>query len=310
MKVEILQVAGFRPAVQALRLPLDSGGKSDTDLADPDETSIGSADLKLSSKLIRMGSGHRKFIRLVDAWLKITAPRYWWAEFDTYRYGVDKVSGSTMHTLLSKPITMDLFACGVADHIPLDTLKKLEDLRTAEGIPANCRLYQMKKILPESFLQTRIVKCSYEALRKMYQERKDHRLPEWRIFCSALHDLPHSDFITYPELSTLDGYAEAAMRTCSICHDDKSKLMHGVFGLNSEAGEVAGILQKTYQGHELDPRHMIRELGDTLWMQAEACDALGVKLSAVALQNIEKLEARYPHGFDPERSLHRAEGDI
>jgi NTP pyrophosphatase (non-canonical NTP hydrolase) len=83
-----------------------------------------------------------------------------------------------------------------------------------------------------------------------------------------------------------------------------------VFGLNSEAGEVAGILQKEYQGHEIDPEHLKKELGDCLWMIAEACDALDISMSEVAQMNIDKLKARYPEGFEVERSLNRAEGDV
>lgn len=106
-------------------------------------------------------------------------------------------------------------------------------------------------------------------------------------------------------------YQKLAMRTCSIPYDKpKDKLYHAVFGLTSEAGEVAGILQKIYQGHDMDPVHMIKELGDCLWMIAEACDAIGTNVDVVMEMNINKLKARYPEGFDAERSLHRAEGDI
>lgn len=93
-------------------------------------------------------------------------------------------------------------------------------------------------------------------------------------------------------------------------------LYHAIFGLTSEAGEAAGILQKTFQGHPepLDDaaakEHMLKELGDCLWMISEAAWALGVNLEQVMTMNMDKLRARYPEGFDPERSLHRAEGDI
>lgn len=106
-------------------------------------------------------------------------------------------------------------------------------------------------------------------------------------------------------------YQKLAMRTCSIPYDKpKDRLYHAVFGLTSEAGEVAGILQKTYQGHDMDGQHLTKELGDCLWMIAEACEALNTTMEAVMELNIEKLKARYPEGFDPEKSLHRAEGDV
>ncbi len=115
---------------------------------------------------------------------------------------------------------------------------------------------------------------------------------------------------------TLDQYQTVAMRTMNLERPKDETLRHAVFGLTSEAGEVAGILQKVYQGHssplenEEVKEHMIKELGDCLWMIAEAAEALEVSLSAVAQKNIQKLQARYPEGFDPEKSLHRQEGDV
>lgn len=108
-----------------------------------------------------------------------------------------------------------------------------------------------------------------------------------------------------------DRYRLDAMRTCSIPYEDTGAMMsHAVLGLCSEAGEVAGIFQKSYQGHEIDPEHLKMELGDCLWMIAEACTAAGFSMDDVMQTNIEKLQKRYPEGFDSEHSLHRAEGDI
>ena len=101
------------------------------------------------------------------------------------------------------------------------------------------------------------------------------------------------------------------MSTCSIPYDNKEgRLHHSVFGLTSEAGEFAGILQKVYQGHEFDKDHIKKELGDCLWMIAEACEALDLDMDDVMQTNIDKLKARYPEGFSADRSLHRKEGDI
>ena len=106
-------------------------------------------------------------------------------------------------------------------------------------------------------------------------------------------------------------YQKLAMRTCSILYENKEgRLHHAVFGLTSEAGEVAGILQKVYQGHEFDKEHIKKELGDCLWMIAEACEALDLDMDDVMQTNIDKLKARYPEGFSADRSLHRKEGDI
>lgn len=108
----------------------------------------------------------------------------------------------------------------------------------------------------------------------------------------------------------LDEYQVFAARTINDKLDDSSKLFHAVFGLTSESGEVSGIMQKVYQGHDLDKEHIEKELGDCLWMIAEACTALNIKLSDVAWMNIDKLRRRYPEGFDAWHSLHRKDGDI
>lgn len=106
-------------------------------------------------------------------------------------------------------------------------------------------------------------------------------------------------------------YQNLAMRTAAIPEENTDdRMKHGAFGLASEAGEVCGILQKVYQGHELDNTHMAKELSDCLWMIAEICSAIGITMDEVMQMNIDKLKARYPQGFEAEKSLHRAEGDI
>lgn len=115
---------------------------------------------------------------------------------------------------------------------------------------------------------------------------------------------------------TPNEYQKLAMRTCNIPYARgrggkiRAMLYHAIFGLNSEAGEVAGILQKEYQGHELNEEHLKKELGDCCWMIAEACTALGFELEDVMQTNIDKLKKRFPDGFDVEKDLHRAAGDI
>lgn len=106
-------------------------------------------------------------------------------------------------------------------------------------------------------------------------------------------------------------YQDIAIKTCNIPYESKyDMLRHAVFGLNSEAGEVAGILQKTYQGHMFDKNHLKIELGDCLWMIAEACYAAGFNMDEVMQANIDKLKSRYPEGFNFERSIHRRDGDV
>ena len=109
---------------------------------------------------------------------------------------------------------------------------------------------------------------------------------------------------------TFDEYQEKARRTQSPGMPNSDRLFHAIFGLASEAGEAAGLMQKRYQGHDLDKNHMVRELGDCMWFIAEACDAIGVTMEQVGKANILKLIVRYPDGFEPEKSLHRKKGDI
>ena len=110
---------------------------------------------------------------------------------------------------------------------------------------------------------------------------------------------------------TVNEYQKLAMRTCGIPYDKREDMLrHAVFGLTSEAGEVAGIIQKEYQGHEFNKEHMKKELGDCLWMIAEACTALELDLEDVMQTNIDKLKVRFPEGFSTEKSLNRKEGDI
>lgn len=109
----------------------------------------------------------------------------------------------------------------------------------------------------------------------------------------------------------INEYQRLAMRTSSCSMEDVGAMLnHAVFGLNAEAGEVASVLQKAYQGHDVDPDHLKKELGDCCWMIAEACTALGYDLEDVMETNINKLKKRFPNGFDAWRDQHRDKDDI
>ena len=211
MKIATLEVGGFHPAMIAMRLPMKSGDKSDSryEYSDSDVDGdwgecwyeIGPKDHELSMKLIKAGSDHRKHIRLIDVWVEIQAPLYFHKQLDTYRFGVDKVSESTMHTLMKKPLSLSDFELPERDdpnaeyyfnHEIYDHLQELETLRLTgdfEGLNA---------MLPQSYLQTRIMKFSYEALRNIYHARKNHKLKQWHVFCDWIETLPYSEFITEP----------------------------------------------------------------------------------------------------------------
>ena len=108
----------------------------------------------------------------------------------------------------------------------------------------------------------------------------------------------------------LSRYQKLAARTMNPELDGSDTLQHALYTLAAETGEIHGLFQKEKQGHELEREHLIKEIGDAMWALAELCTVCDLDMSSVAETNIEKLEARYPNGFEPERSLHRADGDI
>ena len=109
---------------------------------------------------------------------------------------------------------------------------------------------------------------------------------------------------------TLNDYQQLARRTMNLQLNVGSTVLHALHGMASEVGEIHGIYQKYYQGHDFQPEHLMKELGDLLWMIAEFCTAYGWAMDDVAQMNIDKLMARYPDGFKAEQSLHRKEGDV
>lgn len=169
-----------------------------------------------------------------------------------------------------------------------------------------------------AFAYTGWLFCDFSDVHKYIEEKAGrpiltHEVPSTR---DELQQDIHEDFIAMckgdmEEKLSADEYQRRAMRTCNIPHQsERDMLNHAVLGLASEAGEVAGIFQKEYQGHTIDPEHLKRELGDCLWMIAEACESRGWTLSEVMQANLDKLQERYPDGFDPNKSLHRKEGDV
>jgi hypothetical protein len=181
LELELLEVAGFVPAVLSVRAAMKSYDKMEFV-----DRGLGESDKRLLTSLVKAGPEHRKGIRQIMAWFSIKAPRYWWQEFDTYRIGIDKGSESTMHTLLSRPLTLEDLEEGTFSHEDLDKLNEL----VAECKQNNSieNLVALKGKLPEGFLQKRYICASYEALRTIYQQRKSHRLPHWSKFCKWLED--------------------------------------------------------------------------------------------------------------------------
>ncbi len=206
MKFENTQVFNFEGAFRGMRNPLSSWQKSDSDFFLPNYCQfIGENDLKLAQRLIAAGSEHRKFMRQIFVSVDITAPLYWYKEFDTYKIGTVANSTSTMHTLANTPITKELFELG--DYHPeLDMIDDvsvglrvdcfiddLEQLRQKYIMTKDKRYWkELIRWLPESFLQTRTVTMNYENLLSICNQRRGHKLTEWEQFINWVETLPYA----------------------------------------------------------------------------------------------------------------------
>ena len=196
MKIETLEIAGLKSAIKGMRNPMNSWDKSDSYKSSQGEFFIGSNDLELGAKLVKSGGEHRKFLRMIQVWVDMDMPRYFWSEFDTYHFNT-KNSCSTMHRLLhpTTSITRELFIYDKEDEYEIDIIiKKLNKIRENYLITKDVKLIRRaKQLLPEGFLQLRTVNTNYEEIRSVYHQRKHHRLKEeWgETFCKWVESLPY-----------------------------------------------------------------------------------------------------------------------
>ena len=217
MKFENTEVWGFEHAIRGMRNPLESWNKSDSIiLMEQDENKdfrevakIGKNDLELMQRLIKAGSEHRKFMRQIFVSVDITAPLYWWKEFDTYKVGTVSNSTSTMHKLASTPITIDCFEMDDFEKInlesqdivfPLETTWKslisdLEFCRKKYNETKDKKYWkELIRLLPESWLQKRTITMNYANILNMYWQRKNHKLTEWsKSFIDWVRNLPYAE---------------------------------------------------------------------------------------------------------------------
>ena len=194
IKFETNDVWGFEWAFKGMRNPMNSWDKSDSNWLFQE---IGENDLILAMKLINAGSEHRKFLRQIYVSVDITAPLYWWKEFDTYKIGTVANSCSTMHKIHTKEFTLEDFSC---EHLSppaisnlKSTIKCMNDYRE-EFLKDSEKhnWWQIIQLLPSSYNQTRTVTMTYENIYTMRQQRKGHKLDEWRIdFFNWSDELPH-----------------------------------------------------------------------------------------------------------------------
>ena len=206
MKFENTEVWGFEHSIRGMRNPLESWNKSDSCYIDKrfnDQFHIGKNDLALMQKLIKAGSEHRKFLRQIFVSVDITAPLYWWKEFDTYKIGTVSNSTSTMHKLASTPITIDCFEMGNFEDLTVFDISTvweilifdLERLRKLYNETKDKRYWkELIRLLPESWLQKRTITMNYENILNMYRQRKNHKLTEWsKSFCDWVKTLPYAE---------------------------------------------------------------------------------------------------------------------
>ena len=203
-----ISVFGFEPAIRGMRNPMNSWDKSDSQYIHGC-FHVEKNDLKLMKKLAESGTDHRKYLRMVTVYCDITAPLYWWKEFDTYKVGTVANSCSTMHKIQAKEFTLDDFS---HEHILHETFTGLVNPVTllnaiVDALNQNRELYlqtkdkkywwQLIQLLPSSYNQKRTVMLNYEVLANIYKSRKNHKLDEWRTFCKWIENsLPYSELIT------------------------------------------------------------------------------------------------------------------
>ena len=214
MKFENTEVFNFAGAFRGMRNPMSSWDKSDSGEECEEhfgfsfcKYKIGKNDLELAQRLIKAGSEHRKFLRQIFISVDITAPLYWWKEFDTYKVGTVANSTSTMHKLASTPITRDCFEMDDFSKLPLfdnstaweSLIFDLERLRKLYNETKDKRYWkELIRLLPESWLQKRTVTMSYENILKMVRERINHKLSEWReSFIDWAKTLPYADDLIF-----------------------------------------------------------------------------------------------------------------
>lgn len=246
IKIENIEVGGLKPALRGMRNPKNSWARSDSGFgcthrknwnkeedglllcencghtyddhvicAGYQQYCIGPNDHDLATRLRNAGTDHRKYLRMIVVWLDVTAPLYWWKEFDTYKVGTVANSCSTMHKIAAKEFTLEDFSCEhliSEEAIPgrVYSAKGMMEA-TVDNLNMFRKLYletqdkkywwQLIQLLPSSYNQRRTLMVSYEVLANIYKSRRGHKLDEWRKFCDWIETLPYSELITGKEVT-------------------------------------------------------------------------------------------------------------
>lgn len=224
LKIENVEVYGWEAAIRGMRNPMNSWEKSDSFCVPnfdncgmcpdrgkcsfifeqdgkPYRSGIGPNDLALMKKLAAAGPDHGKFLRMITVTADITAPLYWYKEYDTYKVGTVANSCSTMHKIHAKEFTMEDFSCehlvGIAKDDLHGTTAVLNHFRKLYLQSKDKKYWwQMIQLLPSSYNQRRTVQLNYAVLKNIYHARRNHKLDEWNLFCGWIERLPYSELIT------------------------------------------------------------------------------------------------------------------
>ena len=199
IKIENIDVYGFETAIRGARNPMNSWDRMDSGYNNG-KFEIGENDYKLLKNLTIAGPEHRKWNRMVTVTMDITAPLYWWKEYDTYKVGTVANSCSTMHKIQAKEFTLDDFSHEHLNKISIEVLKNVilalnEARQDFIGYKEKEYWWQMIQLLPSSYNQKRTVHLNYEVLGSMYHQRRHHTFDEWVEFCDIITTLPYSEFI-------------------------------------------------------------------------------------------------------------------
>lgn len=256
----------WKATIRGTRNPMNSWGKSDSQFW-PGHMRIGENDLDLMKRLIKAGTDHSKFMRFLPVMVDITAPLYWWKEFDTYKVGTVANSCSTMHKIQAQEFTLDDFSC---EHLDIRTKALLEEIIKAlndyrelyieynpddfeiKGCPSKKDIWwQMIQLLPSSYNQKRTVMLNYAVLRNIYHARAGHKLNEWQQFREWIESLPYSELITMDSVpkSNKDKIADLS----EILKSDK--LIREAF-----CGSVASALYEIPDGVDLSVQEIAERI--------------------------------------------------
>ncbi len=197
IKIERTSVVNFENALRGMRNPMNSWDRSDSYYDETGKYIIGENDLNLAIRLARAGSDDRKYLRQIFVSVDVTAPLYWWKEYDTYKVGTVANSTSTMHKIHSKEFSRDDFSCDRMSEAALnclDTVITVLEERRQKYIETKDTAYwhDMIQLLPTSYNQMRTCTLNYENLINIYYARRYHKLPEWHVYCDWITSLPYA----------------------------------------------------------------------------------------------------------------------